>query len=68
MLDALRDGEYGYWRRQTREQLCPAGPHEIYNWMVLTGAMDALKRRPVIDDYVETWLFQSDKVFATFGT
>ena len=62
----FRNGDYGYWRGRTTEQLCAAGQQEIYNWMMLAGAMEALKRKPEIDDYVETWLFQSDKVFASF--
>jgi len=66
MLEAFKSGDYGYWRRQTTEQLVAAGQHEIYNWMLLAGAMDELKRKPVIDDYLETWLFQSSKVFASF--
>jgi hypothetical protein len=66
MLEAFRNGDYGYWRSRTTEQLCAAGQQEIYNWMMLAGAMEALKRKPAIDDYVETWLFQSNKVFASF--
>ena len=66
MLDAFRAGDYAYWRSRTTEQLCAAGQHEIYNWMMLAGAMEEMKRKPAIDDYVETWLFQSNKVFASF--
>jgi len=66
MLDAFRDGDYAYWRNRTSGELCAAGQHEIYNWMMLAGAMEELKRKPTIDDYVETWLFQSNKVFASF--
>jgi hypothetical protein len=66
MLEAFRNGEYGVWRAQTTEQLTAAGQHEIFNWMLLAGAMEELKRKPTIDDYLETWLFQSNKVFASF--
>jgi hypothetical protein len=33
---------------------------------VLVGAMATLKRKPEIIDYVETFIFQSDKCFAAF--
>jgi hypothetical protein len=35
--------------------------------MVLAGAMAELDRKPVIDDWVETYIFQSDKCFASFA-
>jgi hypothetical protein len=35
--------------------------------MVLAGAMAELGHRPVIDDWVETYIFQSDKCFASFA-
>ena len=35
--------------------------------MVLAGAMAELGRKPVIDDWVETYIFQSDKCFASFA-
>jgi hypothetical protein len=38
----------------------------MLNWMVLVGAMAELKRKPVIHDYVETYIFQSDKCFCSF--
>jgi hypothetical protein len=66
MLEALKNGDYAHWRAQTTRELTAAGQHEIFNWMLLAGAMEALGRRATIDDYVETYLFQSDKVFASF--
>ena len=49
------------WRRRKIEEVEAAGHHEMLNWHVLVGAMAELKRKPVIQDYVETWIFQSDK-------
>jgi hypothetical protein len=34
--------------------------------MVLAGAMAELDAKPKIDDWVETYIFQSDKCFASF--
>ena len=66
LLEAFKAGDYSVWRNQTTEALNAAGQHEIFNWMLLAGAMEELGRKPVIDDYIETWLFQSNKVFASF--
>jgi hypothetical protein len=33
---------------------------------VLIGAMEALDRKPVIQDYMETWILPSDKCFLSF--
>jgi hypothetical protein len=35
--------------------------------MVLAGAMAELDAKPTIDDWVETYIFQSDKCFASFA-
>jgi hypothetical protein len=66
MLDALSNGDYELWRRRTIQEVEAAGHHELLNWHVLAGAMATLERKPVISDYVETFIFQSDKCFAAF--
>ena len=38
----------------------------ILNWVTLGGAMHHLKRDPEIIDYVESYIFNSDKCFAVF--
>jgi hypothetical protein len=66
MLEALKQGNYDVWRQRTIEETEAAGHHEMLNWHVLVGAMEALERKPDIIDYVETFIFQSDKCFAVF--
>ena len=66
MLAALEKGDYDTWRRRTIGEVEAAGHHELLNWHVLAGAMGYLKRKPVILDYFETFIFQSDKCFAVF--
>jgi len=66
MLEALKDGDYGVWQQRTIEEVEAAGHHEMLNWHVLAGAMETLGRKPDIIDYVETFIFQSDKCFAAF--
>ena len=43
-----------------------AGQQEFLNWVTLGGAMHELKREPEIIDYVESYIFNSDKCFAVF--
>ena len=66
MLDALKRGDYAYWRSRPLDEIEAAGHHEMLNWHVLAGAMATLGRTPEICDYVETFIFQSDKCFAVF--
>ena len=66
LLAAFRDGDFDAWRNCTRAQLEAAGQHELLNWMVLVGAMEVEGRKPVIDDYAETWMFQANKIFAHY--
>ena len=62
----LTDGGHLVHARALERALEAAGHHEMLNWHVLTGAMSVLKRKPVVADYVETFIFQSDKCFAAF--
>lgn len=66
LLEAFKTGDYAYWRSRTTAQLEAAGQHEVLNWMLLAGAMEAQGRKPVIDDYAETYLFQANKIFASY--
>ena len=50
----------------TTAQIEDAGQQEFLNWVCLGGAMHALGREPVIVDYVESYIFNSDKCFALF--
>jgi len=38
----------------------------MLNWMCLAGAMDTLDYKPEILDYVETYVFNSNKCLAIF--
>jgi hypothetical protein len=67
MLASLRRADWNAWRNRSLEQIELAGHHEMLNWMVLAGAMEELRAMPVIDDWVETYIFQSDKCFASFA-
>lgn len=65
-FDELASGNLTRWRELTTEQIEDAGQQEFLNWVCLGGAMHALGREPEIVDYVESWIFNSDKCFALF--
>ena len=65
-FEELRDGNYDAWRRVPTADIEKAGQQELLNWMCLAGAMAELGRKPEIVDYVETYVFNSNKCLALF--
>ena len=65
-FDELCSGKLARWRELTTEQIEDAGQQEFLNWVCLGGAMHALGRQPEIVDYVESYIFNSDKCMALF--
>ena len=67
LFDAVCRGDYETWRRRSLADMEHGGQHEMLNWMALVGAMEALGRdRPVIQDYMETYILASDKCFLSY--
>ena len=50
----------------TIEEAEDRGHHELLNWFCLAGAMAELDRRPDYSVFLESWITNSDKVFASF--
>jgi hypothetical protein len=65
-FEALRRGDWETWRRTTLEEAEDRGHHELLNWFCLAGAMAELKRKPDDAVFLESWISNSDKVFAVF--
>lgn len=65
-FEELRSGRFHEWRNLTSEQVEDAGEHEFLNWICLAGAMQELGRKAEIVDYVESYVFNSNKCFAIF--
>jgi len=65
-LEELREGRFACWRDLTREQLEDAGQHELLNWVALAGAMAELGHKAQIIDYIETYVLNSNKCFASW--
>jgi len=65
-FEALRDGDWATWRTTLIEQAEDRGHHELLNWFCLAGAMSELGRKPDEAVFLESWITNSDKVFAVF--
>jgi hypothetical protein len=64
--EALCAGDWDTWRHTTIEQAEDRGHHELLNWFSLAGAMAELGRKPDETVFLESWISNSDKVFAVF--
>jgi hypothetical protein len=64
--EALRDGDWETWRNTSIEEAEDRGHHELLNWFMLAGAMCELNRKPTEATFLESWISNSDKVFAVF--
>ena len=47
-------------------QIEAAGQQELLNWVCLAGAMHELEQKIEVIDYLETWVFNSQKCMAVF--
>ena len=65
-FEEFKAGDWDAWRRLPIPQIEAAGQQEMMNWMCLAGAMEELNRKPVILDYIETYVFNSEKCMAIF--
>ncbi len=63
---ALSEGDWDLWRHVDLEEAEDRGHHELLNWFCLAGAMAELGRKPTYSRYLESWITNSDKVFAVF--
>ena len=63
-FEQLRRGEQYKWADVTNTEAEQAGGHEWKNWICLAGATEG--RTPTIVDYVESWVFNSNKCFCYF--
>lgn len=63
---ALREKDYGTWRANTTEHFEATGQQELLNWCPLLGAMEELGARLEYSSFIETHIFNSNKVFAVY--
>ncbi|MEQ9642287.1 MAG: extradiol ring-cleavage dioxygenase [Alphaproteobacteria bacterium] len=63
LYDRLCSKDYLAWRDVTGPAIEDAGQQEVLNWMCLVGALHELDRAPGTTGFVDTWIFNSSKVF-----
>ena len=63
----MRAGDYDAWRATPLKAVEDAGQHELLNWFALLGAMEALGAPLEWSEFVETYVLNSNKVFAIYG-
>jgi len=61
-VDELRAGDQKRWADLANEAVEDAGSQEFKNWICLAGAFP--ERRAEVIDYIDTWIFNSQKCFA----
>ncbi len=66
LYEAMVQGNFDLWRAQTTEDFDMSGQQEILNWSPLLGAMQALGAKLNWSSFVETHVFNSNKVFAVY--
>ena len=65
-FDALVAGDWDVWRDVSIEEAEERGHQELLNWFCLAGAMAELGRKPDHAVFLESWITNSNKVFAAF--
>ena len=68
LYEKLRAGDYQAWRQTPLAALEDSGQQEMLNWMCLAGAMAELGQRPDETEFIQTYIFNSSKCFASFGS
>ncbi|HIE82624.1 MAG TPA: hypothetical protein EYQ00_01710 [Dehalococcoidia bacterium] len=61
-VDELRKGEQSKWAEISNESIEDAGCQEFKNWICLAGVFP--ERQASVIDYIDTWIFNSQKCFA----
>jgi LmbE family N-acetylglucosaminyl deacetylase len=63
LYEAIRTGNYKYWKDYSATAVEDSGQQEVLNWMCLVGALNEMKRVPAEAGFVDTWIFNSSKCF-----
>jgi hypothetical protein len=66
LYSALEQGDFDAWQDVTLAELEDAAQQEVLTWFALMGAMQELGRTPTWSMFVESHIFNSNKVFAVF--
>ena len=65
-FEELESGNQRSWAELSNDSIYAAGDQEFRNWICMAGVVP--ERTPEIVDYLETWIFNSQKCFALLRT
>ena len=65
-FEELKNADYAAWAKVSTGAIEAAGQQELLNWACLLGAMSELDRKAEVLDYIETYVFNSNKCMALF--
>ena len=68
LYEALRTSDFATWEHWSTSQIVQHGQQEVLNWFALMGAVRELGVPLVWSEFVDTWVFNSNKVFAAWET
>lgn len=63
---AFVEGDWDRWRSTSLDEIEESGQQELLNWFVLAGAMEKARAPLAWSSFVETTIFNTNKVFASF--
>ena len=63
---AFVEGDWATWRQVSLDDIEAAGQQELLNWFVLAGAMEQAEAALTWSTFIETAIFNTNKVFACF--
>jgi Catalytic LigB subunit of aromatic ring-opening dioxygenase len=64
LYEAMMTKDFGRWAEVLTPDIEQAGQQEVLNWFALMGAAREAGHAPSWSTFVETWVFNSNKVFA----
>jgi len=64
LYKALQEGDVDAWRRRSADDVALSGQQEMLNWYCLLGAAEEAGLKLNWSQFVETWICNSNKVFA----
>jgi hypothetical protein len=64
LYEALAAGDFAVWRETPLAAIEESGQQEMLNWFCLAGAVEELGLSLEWSEFVETWVFNSNKCFA----
>ncbi len=68
VYEQIAAGDFDGLRKRTIDEIEASGQQEVLNWFCLAGAMEELGRsKPDHSEFVQTHIFNSNKVFALYN-